>query len=70
MTEAIEVLVVASKVKKYIKEKSELNVSASVMDELTKIVMRECDKAIERAKQDFRKTVMDRDFADRMKVNV
>lgn len=65
-----EVLVVASKVKKYIKEKSDLNTSASVMDELTKIVKRECDKAIERARQDHRKTVMDRDFSDRMKVNV
>lgn len=64
-----DVLVVASKVKKYIKEKSELNVSASVMEELSRIVTRECDKAIERAKQDNRKTVMDRDFADRMKVN-
>lgn len=69
-TSGQDVLVVASKVKKYIKEKSAMNTSAAVMDELTKIVMRECDKAIERAKQDHRKTVMDRDFSDRMKVNV
>ncbi|MBU6384049.1 MAG: hypothetical protein KGR16_07025 [Verrucomicrobia bacterium] len=58
----MEVLVVASKVKKFIREKSEMNCSASVMEALTKIVERECLKAIEHAKMDKRKTVMDRDF--------
>ncbi|GAB4187826.1 MAG: hypothetical protein Tsb0015_07020 [Simkaniaceae bacterium] len=58
-----EALVVASKVKKYIKEASDgMNTSASVMDALTEIVKRECDRAIERAKSEKRKTVMDRDF--------
>ena len=57
-----EVLVVASKVKKYIKDKADMNVSASVMDALTHIVMKECDRAIEEARSDKRKTVMDRDF--------
>jgi histone H3/H4 len=57
-----EVYVVASKVKQLIKEKSELNTSASVMEALSKIVEREVSKAIERAKADGRKTVMDRDF--------
>ncbi|MCX6116272.1 MAG: hypothetical protein NT027_01925 [Proteobacteria bacterium] len=57
-----EVYVVASKVKQLIKEKSELNTSASVMEALSKIVEREVAKAIERAKADGRKTVMDRDF--------
>ncbi len=57
-----EVLVVASKVKQLIKEKSELNTSASVMDALSKIVVREVEAAIEKAKADGRKTVMDRDF--------
>lgn len=70
MSEEIEVLVVASKIKKYIKEKADLKTSDAVMEELTKIIQRECDKAIERAKQDSRKTVLDRDFSDRMKVNV
>lgn len=69
-SEKSDVLVVASKVKKYIKEKSGMNTSAAVMEELTKAVKRECDKAIERAQQEHRKTVMDRDFSDRMKVNV
>lgn len=57
-----EVLVVASKVKALIKKQSEMNTSASVMDALSKIVEREISRAIERAKADKRKTVMDRDF--------
>jgi len=57
-----EVLVVASKVKALIKKQSEMNTSANVMEALTKIIEREVAKAIERAKSDKRKTVMDRDF--------
>lgn len=57
-----EILVVASKVKGFIKKNSEMNTSAAVMEALTKIVERECLKAIENAKNDKRKTVMDRDF--------
>ncbi|OFZ83196.1 MAG: hypothetical protein A2583_01920 [Bdellovibrionales bacterium RIFOXYD1_FULL_53_11] len=59
-----EVLVVASKIKKYIKEKSTLNTSGAVMDALSEKVRVMCDRAIESAKQDSRKTVMDRDFSD------
>lgn len=58
----METLVVASKVKAFIKKSSEMNCSASVMEALTKIVERECEKAIEKAKSEKRKTVMDRDF--------
>jgi histone H3/H4 len=57
-----EVLVVASKVKKLIKDKSGMNTSAAVMEALTKVVERECLRAIEKANADKRKTVMDRDF--------
>ena len=57
-----EVLVVASKVKALIKKQSDMNTSANVMDALSKIVEREVSRAIERAKADKRKTVMDRDF--------
>lgn len=57
-----EVLVVASKVKKYIKEKSGMNTSSSVLDALSTKVCALCDQAIEKAKSDGRKTVMDRDF--------
>ncbi len=57
-----EVLVVASKVKAFIKEKAGMNTSASVMEALSKVVERACEQAIENAQKDKRKTVMDRDF--------
>lgn len=57
-----EKLVVSSKVKEFIKSTYGLNTSAAVMDELSKVVMRECEKASENAKRNNRKTVMDRDF--------
>jgi len=56
-----EILVVASKVKKYIHEKSGLNTSAGVMNALTARVQRICDGAVEEARRQGRKTVMDRD---------
>jgi histone H3/H4 len=56
-----EVLVVASKVKTYIKEKGGMNTSGSVPEELSKRVCALLDKALENAKNDGRKTVMDRD---------
>ncbi len=57
-----EVLVVASKIKKRIKDQSGMSTSASVMDALTKVIEEQIDQAIERAKASNRKTVMDRDF--------
>ena len=57
-----ETLVVASKLKNYIREKSGMNTSAAVIDVLSNKLRRLCDEAVERAKQDGRKTVMDRDF--------
>lgn len=57
-----EVLVVASKVKKLIKDKSGMNTSGAVMEALSKVIERECLRAIEKATSDKRKTVMDRDF--------
>jgi histone H3/H4 len=56
-----EVLVVASKVKSFIKEKGGMNTSGQVPEELSKRVMSLLEKAIENAKNDGRKTVMDRD---------
>ena len=61
-----ETLVVVSKVKAFIKKHGDMNTSGAVMDTLTKIVEKECLKAIEHAKQDKRKTVMDRDFVQMM----
>ncbi len=56
-----DVLVVTSKVKKYIKDRSGMNTSASTMEALTQCVILLCDQAIENAKGAERKTVMDRD---------
>lgn len=57
-----EVLVVTSKVKKIIKEQGGMNTSAATIEVLSKAVERLCLKGIEQAKQDGRKTVMDRDI--------
>lgn len=57
-----ETLVVVSKVKAFIKKNADMNTSASAVEALTKIVENACMKAIEHAKNDKRKTVMDRDF--------
>ncbi len=57
-----EVLVVVSKLKKYIKDKSQMNTSAAVADVISEKLRNLCDQAIERARSEGRKTVMDRDF--------
>lgn len=57
-----ELLVVASKVKQYVREKSGgMNTSATFLEALTTQVRQLCDQAIECAKSDGRKTVKDRD---------
>lgn len=57
-----EVLIIASRLKEYIQVRSDFNTSASVMDVLSDHVRILCDRAIENARADGRKTVMDRDF--------
>lgn len=57
-----EVLIVVSKLKDYIRAKSEMNTSGDVADILSDIVRRACDDAIDHARVDGRKTVMARDF--------
>lgn len=57
-----EVLVIASRLKDYIQARSEFNTSASVMDVLSDHLRILCDRAIDNARADGRKTVMDRDF--------
>jgi histone H3/H4 len=57
-----EILVVASKIKAYIRAKSSMNTSSAVMDAVSAKVRAMCDQAIEHAKSEGRKTVMDRDF--------
>jgi hypothetical protein len=56
-----EVLVVVSKVRKYIADKSGMNTSAGVYTALTERIKRLCERSIEEAKRQNRKTVMDRD---------
>lgn len=62
MEDTLDILVVTSKVKKYIKEKSEMNTSAETIDVLSKAIEKLCLKGIESAKADGRKTVMARDI--------
>ncbi|MFA5583335.1 MAG: hypothetical protein WDA09_03895 [Bacteriovoracaceae bacterium] len=57
-----ESLVVTSKVKKLIKDEFGLSTSSAAIDQLTNRVQTICRLAIENAKNDKRKTVMDRDF--------
>ncbi len=57
-----DILIVASKLKDYIHARSEMNTSATVMEVLSDIVRRACDEAIDQARQEGRKTVLDRDF--------
>jgi hypothetical protein len=57
-----EILIVASKLKQYIKDKYDLSTSGNVMEVLSNIVRRETDQAARKARSEGRKTVMDRDF--------
>jgi histone H3/H4 len=65
MTESGEekaVLVVVSKLKNYIRSTAGMSTSANVASKLSESIRRMCDQAIMNAKNDGRKTVMDRDF--------
>jgi len=57
-----DVLVVTSKVKKFIKESGGCNTSSETIDQLSKAVQMLCTKGMESAKADGRKTVMARDI--------
>lgn len=57
-----DILIVASKLKAYIKDKYDMNTSANVMEILSHQVRRLTDRAVERARAEGRKTVMDRDY--------
>ena len=61
--ETKETLVVVSKLKTYIRAKSGMNTSGAVADVLSDVIRGLCDQAIERARNDGRKTVKDRDFS-------
>ena len=57
-----ETLVVASKVKKYLKDKHQLRVSEEVFDVLSTRIVVACDLAAGRAKATGRKTVLAKDI--------
>lgn len=63
MSDSNEVLVVASKVKAYIKAKGDMKTSGNVLNALSDRIRTMCDEAIEAARSDGRKTVLDRDFS-------
>jgi hypothetical protein len=56
-----DILIVVSKMKKYIKDRSGMNCSDAVADMLSDHVRLLCDEAIRAAARDERKTVLDRD---------
>ncbi len=56
-----EVLIVASRLKDYIRAKSGFNTSDGVLSPLSDIVRRVCDEAIKNASREGRMTVLDRD---------
>lgn len=62
---AHDVLVVVSKVKAYVRARSGMNTSDAVAQVLSDYVRRICDRAIDNASREGRKTVMDRDFGAR-----
>jgi hypothetical protein len=59
-----DILIVASKLKAYIKAASGMNTSDPVMARLSDHLRALCHEAIREARKDERRTVMDRDFPD------
>ncbi len=57
-----EVLIVVSKLKNYVRAKSGMNTAGNVAAKVSDIIRNLCDEAIESARSDGRKTLMDRDF--------
>jgi hypothetical protein len=57
-----DILIVVSKLKKYIKARSGMNTSDNVTTVLSDHIRKMCDAAVREAGTDERKTVMDRDF--------
>ncbi len=57
-----EILVVSSKIKKFVREKAGFNTSAETLEAISQRVEKICADAIERARSDGRKTVKARDI--------
>ncbi len=59
---ADDILVVVSKLKAYVKSSAGMNTSGNVAPKISAIIRTLVDRAVENARSDGRKTVMDRDF--------
>jgi hypothetical protein len=59
-----EVLIIASRLKDYVRARAGYNTSDKVLEPLSEIVRRVCDQAIENARRDGRMTLLDRDIPD------
>lgn len=57
-----ETLIIASRLKEFVQARAEMNTSAQVIDVLSDYVRVVCERAIDNARSDGRKTLMDRDF--------
>lgn len=57
-----EVLVVASKLKEYVRLRAGFNTSDRALEALSDVVRVHCDRAIEKARAEGRRTVLERDF--------
>ena len=62
-TANVDTLIVVSKIKKFIHDQSGFNTSKCCIDALTQKVVQECRKAMEKAEESGRKTVMGRDVS-------
>ncbi len=63
-TAEAEVLIVATRLKEYVRTKSGYNTSDRVLGPLSDIIRRICDEAIRNAGREGRRTVLDRDIPD------
>jgi histone H3/H4 len=55
--------VIASRLKDYIRQRYGMNTSDGVLEDLSEHLRTLCDRAVLHAREDGRKTVLDRDFA-------
>ncbi len=62
-SEPMEVLIVASRLKEYVRAVSGYNTSERVLGPLSEIIRSEMAKAIEKARAEGRRTVLDRDIS-------
>ena len=58
-----EVLIVVSKLKNYVRSTHGMNTAGNVAPAISNTIRQLLDQAVERAKSDGRKTIMDRDLS-------